>query len=151
MSEIDTKRRNYEFARSRRLAVVSTVSASGAPEAALVGYAVTPDMELIFETTDATRKHGNLKRDSRIALVIGWEDQQTLQYEGIADEPGGAELEAIKNVYFAAWPENRGHENWPGLSYFRVRPRWVRFSSYFSPRSIEEVSLGLAPDETSVS
>ncbi len=144
------KRKLYDFIAAQRFAVVATISASGVPEAALVGIAVTPDLELIFETTDATRKHGNLRRDPHISLVIGWADQRTLQYEGVADEPMGTELERLKTTFFSTWPELRGHEGWPGLTYFRVKPRWIRFSSYYQPRSVEEIIFAAndAPSET---
>jgi len=136
-----SKQELYDFIRARKLAVVATVSGDGAPEAALVGIAVTPDLELIFDTTDATRKYPNLERDPRIAFVIGWDDVVTLQYEGVADEPEGEELERLKAVYFETFPEGRARQDWPGLTYFRVKPRWVRFSNYFRPRRIEEMTF----------
>lgn len=132
----------YDFMAAQQFAVVASVSPVGAPEAALVQIAVTPDLEVIFETTDATRKYTNLRRNPRISLVIGWNDQRTVQYEGVADEPAGSELEKLKVIFFSAWPQLHSHEGWPGLTYFRAKPRWIRFSNYFSPRSIEEISFG---------
>src|SRR5947208_666694 len=84
------------FIGRHRLGVLATVSASGAPEAAVVGVAVTDDLELIFDTVESTRKAQNLRRDPRIAFVIGWDDEQTVQYEGTADEPAGDELERLR-------------------------------------------------------
>ncbi len=136
-----SKQELYDFIRARPLAVLATVSASGAPEAALVGIAVTPDLELVFDTLDATRKFPNLKRDPRIAFVIGWDTEETLQYEGVADQPDGEALERLKKIYFAAVPEGEARQDWPGLAYFRVRPRWVRFSSYYRPRRVDEMSF----------
>lgn len=135
------KMKLYDFMSGERFCVVSTVSSDGRPEASLVGFAVTPDLELIFETTDATRKCPNLRRDPHIAVVIGWKDQRTLQLEGIADEPTGSELETLKATFFSAWPQLHGHEGWPGLTFFRIKPQWIRFSSYYRPRSVEEVSF----------
>ncbi len=68
-----------------------------------------------------------------IALVLGgWiaGDERTVQYEGVADEPAGAELDRIKQVYLDAWPDGRSRQSWPGLVYVRVRPTWVRFSDF---------------------
>jgi len=141
------KRNLYDFIAAQRFAVVATNSANGPPEAAVVGISVTPDLELIFETTDATRKHANLRRDPRASFVIGGDDQRTLQYEGVADEPMGTELERLKTTFFSAWPELHSHEGWPGLTYFRVKPRWIRFSSYYRPRSVEEITF--AADDAS--
>ena len=129
----------YDYIAAQRFGVVATVSSERTPEAALVGIAVSPDLELIFETTDATRKFANLRLAPHIAFVIGGDDQQTLQYEGIADEPMGEERERLKEIFFKAWPELRNHQDWPGLTYFRVKPRWMRFSSYYRPRKVEEL------------
>jgi pyridoxine/pyridoxamine 5'-phosphate oxidase len=129
------------FIRRHGLGVVSSVSESGAPEAALVNVAVTDDLMLIFYALQDTRKCANLRRDPRIAAVIGWDDEKTLQYEGIADEPIDPELEALKRVYAASRPGAATQMVWPGLTYFRVRPRWVRFSDYGRPWSVEEMTF----------
>jgi hypothetical protein len=129
----------YAFIKARPLAVMASVSAKGAPEAALVGIAVTPELELVFDTLDATRKYPNLKRDPRIAFVIGWDGEETLQYEGLADEPEGDELERLKTLYFAAVPDGAARQDWPGLTYIRAKPRWIRFSSYYRPRRVDEM------------
>ena len=136
-----SKRQLYDFIRARPLAVLATACANGAPEAALVGVAVSEDLELIFDTTDATRKYPNLKRDPRIAFVFGGDGEETLQYEGVADEPAGAELARLKQIYFAAFPDGVTRQDWPGLTYFRVRPKWLRFSSYYRPRRVDEITF----------
>ncbi|HVP85051.1 MAG TPA: pyridoxamine 5'-phosphate oxidase family protein [Rhizomicrobium sp.] len=132
------KKTLHDFMARQRYAVISTVSEGQKPEAALVGVAVTPDLELIFETTDATRKFANLKRNPHLAAVLG-EDQQTLQYEGVVDEPIGSERDTLLKIFFEAWPDLRAHQDWPGLTYFRVRPTWIRFSSYYRPRHVDEI------------
>jgi pyridoxine/pyridoxamine 5'-phosphate oxidase len=106
------------------------VSSAGAPQAAVVGYAVSDDLEIVFDTIGTTRKAENLRRDPRIALVIGWDDDQTVQLEGIADEPKGEELERMKKVYFAAWPDGVEREAWKDITYVRVRPIWARYSDF---------------------
>ena len=118
------------FIGRHRLGVLATVAESGAPEAAVVGVAVTADLELVFDTLGSTRKAENLRRDPRIAFVIGWDQEQTVQYEGLADEPAGPELERLKAVYFAAFPDGPSRLSWPGITYFRVRPTWVRYSDF---------------------
>jgi len=133
----------YDFIKARRYGVVSTVSKDHAPEAAFVGLAINPDLELMFETLVTTRKYENLKRDPRVAIVVGGDDGKTLQYEGIADEPDEYGRSAFKNIYYEILPENRGHEGWPGLTYIRVRPRWIRLSDYGRPWSVEEFQIGL--------
>ena len=121
------------FLRSHRLAVQASVSAVGRPQAAIVGFAVSDRFEIVFDTLQTTRKVLNLRHNSQIALVIGgWidGDERTVQYEGEADEPSGPELDRLKQVYFAAYPDGPNRQHWPGLIYIRVRPRWIRFSNY---------------------
>ena len=48
-----------------KLAVVSTTSAAGAPQAAVVGIAVTDALEIVFDTLETSRKAMNLRRDPR--------------------------------------------------------------------------------------
>ena len=127
-----------EFIRAHGLAVVATTSATGAPEAALVNIAVTDDLELIFYALQDTRKCVNLRRDPRVAAVIGWESEKTLQYEGTADEPRDEELAGLKKIYGASRPDAQFQMSWPGVTYFRVRPSWIRMSNYGSPWSVEE-------------
>ena len=130
------------FLRRHKLAVVASVSSQNAPQAALVGFAATDDLELVFDTLGNTRKAANLRRNARIAVVVGWDEAQTVQLEGMADEPAGAELAALQRHYFAAFPEGPERLAWPGITYFRVRPTWMRYSDFRGPTPIiEELDL----------
>jgi general stress protein 26 len=122
------------FMRRHLLAVQSSVSPEGWPQAAVVGYVVDDRLELFFDTRAGSRKARNLRANPRIALVIGWELEQacTLQLEGVADEPSGTELARFKALYFARFPDGVEREGWPDIAYFRVRPTWARFSDYRS-------------------
>lgn len=122
-----------EFLRQHRLAVQASVSATSDPQAAVVGYAVTDEFEIIFDTLESTRKAQNLRQNPKLALVIGGlipGDERTVQYEGIADEPSGQDLERPKNLYYGVYPDGPSRLSWPGLIYMRVRPTWVRYSDY---------------------
>ena len=69
----------------------------------------------------------------RLAFVVGGllpGDERTAQYEGIADEPTGTELERLTEIYYGVYPEGRTRRSWPGLIYIRVRPTWIRYSDY---------------------
>ena len=73
-----------------------------------MGIAVRDQLEIVFDTLQTTRKAQNLRKNSRIALVIGgWVsgDERTVQYEGEVDEPAGAELERLKEVYYSGRPQ----------------------------------------------
>jgi|HubBroStandDraft_6_1064221.scaffolds.fasta_scaffold00837_11 pyridoxine/pyridoxamine 5'-phosphate oxidase len=128
------------FLRKHRLGVLSTVSPAGEPEAAVVGIAITDQLEIIFDTLDSTRKCVNLRRSPKIAFVIGWDNEITVQYEGVADEPKGGELDRVKEAYFVTYPGGRERQNWAGITHFRVRPKWVRYSDFNTPLPIVEFS-----------
>ena len=95
---------------------------------------------------DSTRKLSNLRQDARIALVIGGlsdDEEQTVQYEGLADEPQGAELDSLKALYFRVFPEGRERQSWPGLTYVRTRPLWLRYSDFDQvPPLVVELTSG---------
>jgi hypothetical protein len=118
------------FIRKHRWGVEASVAGSGQPQAAVVGVAVSDRLELVFDTLGSTRKAANLRRDPRVAFVIGWDQERTVQIEGLADEPSGAELARLKAVYFAQFPDGPTRERWPGITYFRVRPTWARWSDF---------------------
>lgn len=125
------------FLRKHRLCAQASVAELGSPQAAVVGYAVSDRLELIFDTLSSTRKAQNLRRDPRIAIVI-WDGEQTLQLEGLADEPSGEELLRLKPIYLAAFPDGVERERWPDITYVRVRPHWARFSDFGPGGSVQE-------------
>ena len=129
----DERARILTFLRSHRWAVEATASPDGSPEAALVGYAVTDQLELVFDTLSSTRKATNLAANPRVAVVIGgWGDgdPRTLQIEGVADLPGGTELQRLQHAYIAAFPDGPTRMSWPEITYVRITPTWMRFSDY---------------------
>jgi len=130
-----------DFIRAHPLGVASTTSPNGAPEAAVVNIASTDELELIFYTIQTSRKCINLRHDPRIAFVIGWDNEMTMQYEGVADEPRDEELVRLKNIYGASRLNAEFKMSWPGLTYFRVRPKWIRLSNYSPKWSLEEMSF----------
>jgi len=135
-----------DFMRHHSLAVQASVSAAAAPQGAVVGFVVTDRFELFFDTVDTTRKVQNLRRNPKIAFVIGGltgGDERTVQYEGLADEPSGAELARLKEVYFRAFPDGPARQRWAGITYVRARPTWIRYSDFNrTPPQIVEFTAG---------
>jgi Pyridoxamine 5'-phosphate oxidase len=128
-----TPRDLLQFLQSHPLAVQTSVSASGTPQAAVVGIAVSDRFEIVFDTLASTRKAVNLRANPKAALVVGGltnGDERTAQIEGLADEPSGAELERLTRVYYDVYPDGPSRLSWDGLIYVRVRPAWIRFSDY---------------------
>jgi pyridoxine/pyridoxamine 5'-phosphate oxidase len=118
---------------------VGSISPEGAPQSAVVGIAANRKLEIVFDTLNTTRKYRNLTADRKTSLVIGWEGEKTVQFEGEAFLPEGRELEEYKSLYFVQWPDGVERQNWPWLVYFVVRPRWIRYSDFAQrPPLIEE-------------
>lgn len=129
----------YSFMVRFRYGVVSSISKAETPQSALVGIATTPELEIVFDIVKTSRKYPNLIERPDCSFVVGWEGEQTVQFEGLAMEPQGDELHRYQQAYFAVWPECRAHLTWPGITYFVVRPRWIRYSDFDkNPPQIEE-------------
>jgi hypothetical protein len=120
----------YNFIARCGLAVLSTTAEAGSPQSALVGIAVTPALEIIFDTVKSSRKYPNLIARPSCSFVIGWAGEQTVQYEGEAVEPSGPELKRYQDIYFQTWPDGPSRLSWPGIAYFVVRPGWIRYSDF---------------------
>jgi pyridoxine/pyridoxamine 5'-phosphate oxidase len=120
------------YVRRCRLATVSSLAADGAPQAALVGIAITEALEIIFDTDRTSRKHANLAADPRAAVTVSGPGEQTLQYEGrahpvsIHDQNDALYLE----TYYSAWPDGRDRLSWPNIAYWRITPTWIRYSDF---------------------
>jgi hypothetical protein len=52
-----------QFLRRYRLAVQASIGPGGAPQAAVVGFAVSDALEIVFDTLTSTRKFRNLAAD----------------------------------------------------------------------------------------
>ena len=125
------------FLRSHKLCVQSSVHADGRPQAAVVGYAVSDDLELVFDTVTSSRKYGNLVADPRCAIVV-WTEEITVQLEGLADVLAGDDLDRLRACYFVAYPDGRERlRDWPTLTYVRIRPTWARYSDFASGTIVE--------------
>jgi pyridoxine/pyridoxamine 5'-phosphate oxidase len=132
----------HNFLAHHRYGVVSSISPQGVPQSALVGIAVTPNLEIVFDTLKSSRKYPNLIAQPACSFVIGWEGEQTVQLEGHAIEPKPSDLKPYQDTYFKAWPDGPARTNWPNIAYFVVRPRWIRYSDYAqSPALIEEFTF----------
>jgi hypothetical protein len=134
------------FMRLHRYAVQASVSDIAHPQAAIVGIAVSDGFELVFDTVSTSRKAQNLRRNPAIAFVIGGTDdgdERTVQYEGVAIIPSGGELEIVRELYFARFPDGRDRLAWPGLIHIQVKPTWTRYSDFSTnPPQIHEFDGG---------
>jgi hypothetical protein len=129
----------HAFMSRARYGVVSSLAADGAPQSALVGVAITPELEIVFDTLKTTRKYANLIARPSCSVVLWSSGEQTVQLEGLAFEPQGAELDRYREAYFKTWPDGRDRLAWQGIVHLVVKPTWMRATDYDqSPPWIEE-------------
>jgi pyridoxine/pyridoxamine 5'-phosphate oxidase len=132
----------HAFMTQHKLGVLGSISPAGAPQSALVGIAVTPRLEIVFDTVKSSRKFANLKSAPPCSFVIGWAGEQTVQYEGRAEELAPPELARYQQIYFQAWPDGPARMSWPRIVYFVVRPAWIHYSDFDQdPPLIEEFTF----------
>jgi general stress protein 26 len=76
-----------DFLRQNKLATLATLSAdSQTPQAALLYYAVMPNMKLGFATAKDSRKLNNIVKNKSVALLVGNEaESKVIQIEGEAE------------------------------------------------------------------
>lgn len=113
------------FVREARLAVVATANSDGAPEAALVEMAVTEPGELVFNTKTRSRKVRNIGLGSRIAVVVGWSHQVSVQLEGEARPVAGAERADYARVFQQQFPNARVLND--DFTLIVIKPDWLRY------------------------
>jgi len=82
-----TKADLYRFMTQNKLGVLGTLAEGGVPQSALVGIAVTPELEIIFDTVEGSRKYPNLIANAASSFVIGWAGEQTVQIPAMPVRP----------------------------------------------------------------
>lgn len=131
------------FARRHQLMVLATASATGMPQASVVRFLATDTFEIIFTAHVRQRKLANLRQDARASAVIGWDDYQTLQLEGIAVVLIGQDLDDARQLFAHQVPaEYEWRRRIEGLEYIRLSPGWIRYSDFRqNPASVLTVDI----------
>jgi hypothetical protein len=65
----------HSFMVRHRFGVVSSISGDGIPQSALVGIAITPQLEIIFDTVRSSRKYPNLI--ARPVCTLSWDGPES--------------------------------------------------------------------------
>lgn len=131
-----------KFIKKHKLTVISTVRPDSKPESAVIEFGQTDDLELIFDCFEKSRKFHNLKSNKNVSLVIGWDENITVQYEGEAFELAGEEAEKYKNAYWEKNPDAKKWKDAEGIRFFKVVPKWLRYSDLNQqPWEVFEISL----------
>ncbi|WP_315092893.1 GNAT family N-acetyltransferase [uncultured Cellulomonas sp.] len=119
-----------DHVRSHADGVLSSLGPDGQPQAAYLAIGATDRGELVLDARVSSRTVANLRRDPRVAVVVGGADGTTLQVEGIADLPEGVELERCAAAYLDAFPQFAASLSDDGIVVIRVRPSWARYGDY---------------------
>ena len=123
------------------LGVIASTNDHDNPEAALVGYAMTSNLEIIIETLKSTRKYKNIVARPRVAIVLYLGDESTVQYEGEARVLDDSETD-FRNTYFSKNPEGKKWEATGDEVFFIIQPKWIRYANYAkNPREILEFNF----------
>jgi general stress protein 26 len=126
---MDKKQFVFNFLNTRELTVIASVTSEGMPESAVMEFAITEDLTIIFDTANTTRKYHNLKSNARVAFAFGGEEGDTIQYEGIADEVVGQQREQYRDVFLKKNPDAKKWDMLPETVYFKVVPTWIRYTA----------------------
>lgn len=132
-----------QFLKQHQLAVVSTVNKDAKPEAAVVGFALTSDFNLIFGTFSTSRKYMNLQSNLSVAVVIGWDQGKTVQIEGTVEEiTDPKEIDSSIINHLSKIPSVAKFLEKPDERLFKIKPTWVCYSDLsVDPWDIIEVKF----------
>ena len=129
---------------SPTLCVLSTASAQGKPESAVVGYSVQDDLTIIINTSPTSRKVGNVRSNPYVSFVTGWSfDSLNIQCDGTATliEQSHPDFKKTDDAYFAPQEETRKFHPQDAV-YIVIKPTWIRILDHSQqPWKVEEKSL----------
>ncbi len=144
MNDEQIKQNILAFIKAHTLMVISTIDINtNKPESAVIGCAETDNLELVFGTSNTSRKYKNLQIHKQAAFVIGWSfDKGTVQYEGDVREVGEAEISKYRSIMAAKNPQAQKFLERPDQRFFLVTPTWIRFTDKSKkPDEISEVTF----------
>jgi len=128
----EQKRKIFDFLRGLKIGVISSVTEKGTPQGAVVEFAETDNLEIIFNTFATYRKYENLKNNPAVSFTIGWDHDITVQYEGTARELEGEELAKCKDIFAHKIRDAAKWDAFPETRFFIVKPTWIRFNDLSS-------------------
>ena len=142
MTDADKKAKVLAFLQRCPFGVVSTLGLDGFPESAVVAVSETRNLEIIFGSFAETRKNRNLKRDSRVSVVIGWDrlEKTTVQIQGRAAFLEQEERQRAEQNHCLKNPESTKYLNDLRQEYIKIIPDWIRYSNFSkTPQEVWEI------------
>jgi uncharacterized protein YhbP (UPF0306 family) len=137
------KQMAMDFMKANYHCVISTIGPNNKPQSALVGFSENAKLELVIATTTDSRKHKNLSINHNVSVVIGSGDKKiAIQYEGIATQLTGSELEQGLKQHFKKIPSAAKYKNNNLQIYYKIKPSWIRYVDINNgPPQFEEIKL----------
>jgi general stress protein 26 len=136
------KARILDFIKKQKVCVLSTVTKDNRSESAVIEFGEMDNLEIVFDTIETYRKYDNLLHNRNVSVAIGLDSEVTIQYEGEATELIGDAAKAYKESYWKKNPKAQKWENSPGIKFFRIVPKWIRYADLSKrPWEIFEVSF----------
>jgi uncharacterized pyridoxamine 5'-phosphate oxidase family protein len=135
MDNAQGKKVILEFLRRHTLAVIATSHADGKPEAAVIDFSVRDNLEIVFDTFERTRRFENLSDRGSVALVVGWDKNITVQYEGDAMMVSASDVQEYQKAHLESVPVEREFVE-KGAVLFKVVPR---YDIPISPKTLSNV------------
>lgn len=128
---MDNTQKILDYLGTQLLGVLSYVNAAGKPQSALVAVTETEGLDLIFGTDKTSRKYQQILNNPHVAFVIGTDVEAgiTVQYEGIATEVDGAELEKARDLHLKKNPQSKKFAFKDSQTFFTVKLTWVRYAA----------------------
>lgn len=136
---MNTQEKILAFLARHKECVLATTGENGSPQAATVGFSETSHLELTIGTVKGSRKYKNMMRDPHVAVVVGFEGNTTVQYEGMAYELSGEELDARLKLLFRKNPDAQHFQKDPDQVYLSVTPTWIRYTDFSQANPVEEL------------
>ncbi len=122
--------------------VISSTNSDGESQSAATGFGQTEELIIIFGTSISSRKAKNIMNNSRVSIVIGWDEKGTIQYEGFAKLVSNQERPKYSEILFNKNPASKKFDSDPEQCYFIVKPSWIRYTDITTnPWTVQESAL----------
>ncbi len=131
-----------QFIQEHDLAVLATSGPDNTPQAAILEFTALDDATILIDTLKTSRKYHNMKSNSKVALVIGWENNRTVQITATATELAGQDLVRAEEQHVHNNEYARKWEEYDRVAYFALKPSTIHYTDAGqSPWTIEDFEL----------
>jgi uncharacterized pyridoxamine 5'-phosphate oxidase family protein len=132
MSFTPTQTEVYDFLQdpSRQHGVLGYLDADGNPDAAFIGFSATPELDILFGTSDTSRKFSRIHDNAHVSFNVTDKDKRyTVQLKGLVQEITKDDLSPFEHNHYNKLGEaSRKFKDMPDQHFFLITPSWLRFT-----------------------